>query len=199
MQIYRGNKKQNLIRSKQWKRRPAGNGKIPRRTLFFCRNEYNTVFINLTFECYRCKTDVKMKIRRRYQCTPEQKRRVVCDSLYLWSNMWSKIFGDFVSGGCGGSKPLLGRKIEKIRENRTIFTDFWSEWHDLNVRPLPPQGSALPTAPHPDARSIKPMHYSTIVRRCQPLFLSFFAIFVCAKMAEPQREESSPWYGLMVC
>ena len=58
---------------------------------------------------------------------PEQMRRVVYDSLYLWSNMWSKIFGDFVSGGCGGSKPLLGLKIEKIRENRTIFTDFWSE------------------------------------------------------------------------
>ena len=27
---------------------------------------------------------------------------------------------------------------------------FWSEWQDLNLRPLPPQGSALPTAPHPD-------------------------------------------------
>ena len=58
---------------------------------------------------------------------PEQKRRVVYGLLCLWSNMWSKIFGDFVSGGCGGSKPLLGLKIEKIRENRTIFTDFWSE------------------------------------------------------------------------
>lgn len=57
---------------------------------------------------------------------PERMRRVVYDSLYLWSNMWSKNFGDFVSGGCGGSKPLLGLKIEKIRENRTIFTDFWS-------------------------------------------------------------------------
>ena len=40
---------------------------------------------------------------------PEQKRRVVCDSLYLWS----KIFGLSVLGGCGGSKPLLERKIEK--------------------------------------------------------------------------------------
>ena len=26
----------------------------------------------------------------------------------------------------------------------------WSEWQDLNLRPLPPQGSALPAAPHPD-------------------------------------------------
>ncbi len=28
---------------------------------------------------------------------------------------------------------------------------FWSEWRDLNSRPLDPQSSALPTAPHPDA------------------------------------------------
>ena len=27
---------------------------------------------------------------------------------------------------------------------------FWSEWRDLNSRPLDPQSSALPTAPHPD-------------------------------------------------
>ena len=44
---------------------------------------------------------------------PERMRRVVCDSRCLWSNMWSKIFGDFVSGGCGGLKPLLGRKSKK--------------------------------------------------------------------------------------
>lgn len=35
----------------------------------FCRNEYNIVFVNLTFECYRCKTDVKMQIRRHHNCT----------------------------------------------------------------------------------------------------------------------------------
>ena len=27
---------------------------------------------------------------------------------------------------------------------------FWSEWRDLNSRPLDPQSSALPTALHPD-------------------------------------------------
>ena len=32
----------------------------------------------------------------------------------------------------------------------TLF--FWSEWRDLNSRPLDPQSSALPTAPHPDIR-----------------------------------------------
>ena len=31
------------------------------------------------------------------------------------------------------------------------FQDFyWSEWRDLNSRPLDPQSSALPTALHPD-------------------------------------------------
>ena len=31
----------------------------------------------------------------------------------------------------------------------------WSEWRDLNSRPLDPQSSALPTAPHPDTSSLK--------------------------------------------
>ena len=44
---------------------------------------------------------------------------------------------------------------ELLRENKrktgTLRFPFsWSEWLDLNQRPLPPQGSALPTAPHPD-------------------------------------------------
>ena len=30
-------------------------------------------------------------------------------------------------------------------------TLFWSEWRDLNPRPLGPEPSALPTALHPDA------------------------------------------------
>ena len=34
----------------------------------------------------------------------------------------------------------------------------WSEWRDLNSRPLDPQSSALPTAPHPDTGSLKPAH-----------------------------------------
>ena len=32
----------------------------------------------------------------------------------------------------------------------------WSEWRDLNSRPLDPQSSALPTAPHPDTGFLKP-------------------------------------------
>ena len=35
---------------------------------------------------------------------------------------------------------------------------FWSEWRDLNPRPLPPQGSTLPAAPHPDDKD----NYTTL-------------------------------------
>ena len=51
-----------------------------------------------------------------------------------------------------GRKNMVKRtkNKRKTRQNLLILTDFWSEWQDLNLRPLPPQGSALPTAPHPD-------------------------------------------------
>ena len=42
----------------------------------------------------------------------------------------------------------LGKRKESERELRS--DSFWSEWRDLNSRPLDPQSSALPTAPHPD-------------------------------------------------
>ena len=47
---------------------------------------------------------------------------------------------------------LLDNKTKKSR-NRCISTAsrlfLWSEWRDLNSRPLDPQSSALPAAPHP--------------------------------------------------
>ena len=39
-----------------------------------------------------------------------------------------------------------------------VFLKFWSEWRDLNSRPLDPQSSALPTAPHPE---INRVYYNT--------------------------------------
>ena len=35
---------------------------------------------------------------------------------------------------------------QKIRENRLIFTDFWSRRRDLNPRPSRPERDALPAA-----------------------------------------------------
>ena len=37
----------------------------------------------------------------------------------------------------------------KKTDNLKAISLFWSEWRDLNSRPLAPQSSALPTAPHP--------------------------------------------------
>lgn len=37
----------------------------------------------------------------------------------------------------------------KKRDHNIVMIS-WSEWRDLNSRPLDPQSSALPAAPHPD-------------------------------------------------
>ena len=60
----------------------------------------------------------------------------------------------------------LGKRKESGRELRS--DSFWSEWRDLNSRPLDPQSSALPTAPHPDMHflrfRLKPLEYSITCR-----------------------------------
>ena len=49
------------------------------------------------------------------------------------------------------SKNEALKKVQKIRRFHQKSADFWSEWRDLNPRPLGPEPSALPTALHPDA------------------------------------------------
>ena len=49
------------------------------------------------------------------------------------------------------SKNEVLKKVQKIRRFHQKSADFWSEWRDLNPRPLGPEPSALPTALHPDA------------------------------------------------
>ena len=101
---------------------------------------------------------------------------------------------------------------EDLRENKRksevrLNLRFWSEWQDLNLRPLPPQGSALPTAPHPDifcfakqacevrtghfvdAHPLRLIHYITMFWKSQGFFaknmkktkkiflLAFFELF----------------------
>ncbi len=55
------------------------------------------------------------------------------------------------------SKNLLVSAKQQIKEktlksliNQEFQGFIWSEWRDLNSRPLDPQSSALPTAPHPE-------------------------------------------------
>ncbi len=49
-----------------------------------------------------------------------------------------------------GFHPPHAQSKEEYRQAVLLFA--WSEWRDLNSRPLDPQSSALPTAPHPDMR-----------------------------------------------
>lgn len=52
---------------------------------------------------------------------------------------------------------IFVRKIQKnffsYKQPAFLSTVFWSEWRDLNSRPLGPEPSTLPTALHPDALS----------------------------------------------
>ena len=44
----------------------------------------------------------------------------------------------------------------------------------MNPRPLPPQGSALPTAPHPDAVFFSKRYYSTVEPKAQDQIAKYF-------------------------
>ncbi len=43
---------------------------------------------------------------------------------------------------------------KKVVANDMQSATTWSEWRDLNSRPLDPQSSALPAAPHPDIDAV---------------------------------------------
>ena len=60
----------------------------------------------------------------------------------------------------------------QLRELRVEALD-WSEWRDLNPRPLAPQTSALPAAPHPDNK----IYFTTIVKILQYFFYIFLKKF----------------------
>ena len=52
------------------------------------------------------------------------------------------------------SEGCLGQSRESTKKKPTAYVAMgflmWSGWRDLNTRPLRPERSALPTAPHPD-------------------------------------------------
>ena len=74
----------------------------------------------------------------------------------------------------------LGKRKESGRELRS--DSFWSEWRDLNSRPLDPQSSALPAAPHPD----NVVYYTGRFRKMQALFSNFLKKF-CKGPSSPQK------------
>ena len=72
-------------------------------------------------------------------------------------------------------KNKVLKKVQKIRRFHQKSADFWSEWRDLNPRPLGPEPSALPTALHPDMSASKSfpcprdsvVYYTEFFGRCQ--------------------------------
>ena len=89
-----------------------------------------------------------------------------------------------------GRKTALGRvwtgenketpRYQAERLNTAVFR--WSEWRDLNSRPLDPQSSALPAAPHPD----NVVYYTGRFRKMQALFSNFLKKF-CKGPSSPQK------------
>ncbi len=89
----------------------------------------------------------------------------------------------------GAKQPWEDSGQEKTKKNRGIKPNGlilrflrWSEWRDLNSRPLDPQSSALPAAPHPD----NVVYYTGRFRKMQALFSNFLKKF-CKGPSSPQK------------
>ena len=63
------------------------------------------------------------------------------------SNLWQSLLGVLETEQRARKYRKKYRFLTKMVKHRYFP---WSEWRDLNSRPLDPQSSALPTAPHPD-------------------------------------------------
>ena len=75
-------------------------------------------------------------------------------------------------GRTGGLFPRLKAPTEtKTAEITRISAVYWSEWRDLNSRPLDPQSSALPAALHPVN-----VNYNTTASKKKQVFFSFFRL-----------------------
>ena len=64
----------------------------------------------------------------------------------------------------------------------------WSEWRDLNSRPLDPQSSALPTAPHP-VTTLFIIQYSK--GKCKPFFKKICFFLFSAK---DRAKSAAKWF-----
>ena len=64
----------------------------------------------------------------------------------------------------------------------------WSEWRDLNSRPLDPQSSALPTAPHP-VTTLFIIQYSK--GKCKPFFKKICFFLFSAK---DRAKSAAEWF-----
>ena len=75
-------------------------------------------------------------------------------------------------GSVFGSNPFI-QVLTQIKFNKkgrkpvksTDFRPFWSEWRDLNPRPLGPEPSALPSALHPESAFVSIENLTQIVKQ----------------------------------
>ena len=81
-----------------------------------------------------------------------------------------------------GFKSPPTKKVDT--ERQMTFCVYWSEWRDLNPRPLPPQGSALPPEPHPDYPTANIIAFArgfvkSFLKKIQFIFhgIAFFGLF----------------------
>ena len=94
---------------------------------------------------------------------------------------WDPIKNEIPRGfhHCSNSEIENGK--QKVLKPFRFQDFFWSEWRDLNSRPLDPQSSALPTALHPDIcfwRSRVSLYILTrLIKKSNPYF-RFFSIFL---------------------
>ncbi len=51
-----------------------------------------------------------------------------------------------------------------------MISAFWSEWGDLNARPLEPHSSTLPSALHPDISNCS-NNIAQALKKCKSFFL----------------------------
>ena len=96
------------------------------------------------------------------------------------------------------------KKCLQIRNKKSVSplrTHRWSEWRDLNSRPLDPQSSALPTALHPDilfccASRGQLVYINMTVMKLQPL-ISIFLKFFCKRDSMKTCWQSPQLYGII--
>ena len=75
------------------------------------------------------------------------------------------------------TEAMNAREMEKKNPSKPCGSkgNFWSEWRDLNSRPLDPQSSALPTALHPEGLLFESayLYYHTFLRNASPNLKKF--------------------------
>ena len=132
------------------------------------------------FTLFRMQMPERVKLLLRFLISAEKKKPEKMVRKKIEQVRTSKIYrkmDKFLNNGQIMDKVGPGRKRKSVKPlyKRLHGHAIWSEWRDLNPRPLPPQGSALPTAPHPDKQVYRLLFKYYIIddRKSQELLRKF--------------------------